>query len=291
MSSDQNIANLLGMARTAQLGGNHEEALGYFNRVLEIDPKISEAWVGKGKAAGWQSTLANLRLGEAIIAFGHAIATAEDPSKTATTTEVVDQMNRIVTALYSLARDQLVTYAALDNTWPSYLGQVGQMIDALDEVRKWEPQNRTTLENVVHLCKDNIEGYSFRDQYNNNMPAAHGITESYERMLRDRLNQAVSALQTIDSSYNAPSIEKKKADACFVVTATMGDFNHPHVTTLREFRDRWLLQQSWGQAFVDAYYRHGPGMAALIEKRPLLRALSLRLLVQPAALIARKRLS
>lgn len=278
------------MARTALLGGNQEEALGYFNRVLEIDPEFSEAWVGKGKAAGWQSTLANIRLGEAIIAFGHAIATADEGAKEHTTAEVVEELNRIVSALYSLARNQLETFPSLDDTWPSYLVQVGQMIDALEEARKWAPENRTTLENVVHLCKDNIEGYSFRDKFNNNMPFAYGINETYENLLRDRMAQAVETLQTIDGSYAPPSVEKRKADACFVVTATMGDFDHPNVTLLRRFRDAWILPRWWGPAFVNAYYRHGPRMAAVIENSPALRAASLRLIVRPAAWIARKKL-
>ena len=64
MASDGNIANLLGMAKTAAMGGNNQEALSYFNRVLEIDPTVSEAWMGKGAAAAWQSNLVNIRLPE-----------------------------------------------------------------------------------------------------------------------------------------------------------------------------------------------------------------------------------
>ena len=49
------ITNLLGLARTADVAGNDAEAETYYNRVLELDPTISEAWIGKGKSAGWQS--------------------------------------------------------------------------------------------------------------------------------------------------------------------------------------------------------------------------------------------
>jgi hypothetical protein len=52
-----NVATLIGMAKTAELGSNNAEALGYYNRALEIDPTIVDAWIGKGKAASWQSTL------------------------------------------------------------------------------------------------------------------------------------------------------------------------------------------------------------------------------------------
>ncbi|RVD55408.1 hypothetical protein EN828_25255 [Mesorhizobium sp. M2D.F.Ca.ET.185.01.1.1] len=287
---DNGVANLLGMARTATAGGNQQEALTYYNRVLEIDPTISEAWLGKGKAAGWQSSLANLRLPEALIAFNHAIATATEGARPSITNEVVGEVNRMVVALYRVAREHMMEYASLDNTWESYLVQVSQMIDALDNVRAWSPSDRTTLENIVHLCKDNIEGYSFRNKFNNNMPMALGISETYERLLRERMNQAAAAIRSMDGSYSPPSIEKKQAEACFVVTATMGDPQHPQVLLLRRFRDEWILKRRWGKAFVDFYSKVGPPLAAVIEGSKLLRRLSFILIVKPAARFAHSRL-
>ena len=282
MSEEEKLANLLGLARTAALGGNHEEALNYYNRVLEADPNLSDAWIGKGKAAGWQSTMANIRLNETLIAFNHAIATASAGSKESIIAEAVSEVNAIVVALYSLARGHLIEYASLDNTWPTYLGQVSQLLEALDRARDWDPQDRITLDNIVHLCKDNIEGYSFRDQFNNNVPVAYGITESYEALLRQRLDQAVQMIRASDESYAPPNIEKKKADACFVVTATMGDFNHPDVVLLRSFRDRWIMKRLWGPFFVRIYYWIGPLLAAIIERSSVLRAISYSTVVRPA---------
>ena len=237
VSSDANINNLLGMARTAELGGNTQEATNYYNRVLEIDPSIYEAWIGKGKAAGWQSSLVNFRLPEMTVAFTNAIGSAPPEAKEAVAKQAVDEANKIVVALYGIARNHLSEFASLDNAWPAYLSQIAQLLDTMEEVRTWLPANRDTLENIVHFCKDNIEGYSFRDQFNNNMPALHGITPQYEQLLRTKLESATSALIALDPTYAPPAIEKKSADACFVVTATMGDFNHPHVTLLRGLRD------------------------------------------------------
>ncbi|ESY03815.1 hypothetical protein X753_19800 [Mesorhizobium sp. LNJC399B00] len=291
MSSEENsVVNLIGMARTATAGGNQQEAFSYYNRVLEIDPTISEAWVGKGKAAGWQSSLANFRLNETLIAFSHALATTPEAAKTTVTNEVVGEVNAIVVALYRIARDHMVEYAALDNTWQSYLVHVSQMIDALDKARMWSPTDRTTLDNIVHLCKDNIEGYTFRDRFNNGIPVALGITDSYEQLLRSRMDQAVAAIRSIDGTYSPPVIEKKKADACFVVTATLGDYDHPKVVLLREFRDEWILKKWWGKAFIDTYYRIGPSLASVIKRSTLLRKISFLIVVRPAARFAHTRL-
>lgn len=289
MSVQENVANLLGMARTAEIGGNQQEALGYYNRVLEIDPTISDAWLGKGKAAGWQSTMANFRLNEALIAFNHAIANAPEGTSAARQVEVIDEVNKIVVALYNLSRGHLDEYASLDSIWPAYLTQVSQMLEALEAARQWDPTNRTTLDNIIHLCKDNIEGYSYRDQFNNNVPGVHGITPSYEALLRKRMDQAIETIRSIDPSYAAPVIEKKKAEACFVVTATLGDFNHPDVVLLRGFRDTWILKRPWGSRFVNLYYRVGPKIAALIETSSLLKAVSRRFVVKPAVWFATRK--
>lgn len=288
-AENSNVTNLLGMARTAELGGNSAEALSYYNRVLEIDPTVSEAWMGKGNAAVWQSNLMNIRIPEALIAFNHAIANAEADKKDTVTSEAVDNLNRAIVAIYGMARNHMIDFVNLDNSWPTYINQVAQLIDGLEAARQWKPLDRTTLENIIHLAKDNIEGYSYRDQYNNNMAASHSISAEYEKFLRERLDQAVEAIREIDPSFAPPAIEKKQADACFIVTATMGDFNHPDVILLRQFRDRWIRQRMGGNAFVAAYYRIGPTLASIIERNGPLRRLSYRYLVQPAVRFAKRR--
>jgi hypothetical protein len=284
---NQNIANLMGMARSAQLAGNQEEALSYFNRVLEADPTLSEAWMGKGKAAAWQSSLANIRTAEGVVAFGHAIATAPEAEKPTVTELAVEEMNRLVVTLYGMARRQLDQFVALPNMWAQYLGQVSQLITALEEVRIWSPHNRTTLENIVHLCKDNIEGISYNDPYDNNLSKAWHLSAEYEALLKSRLDAAVDALRLSDPAYSAPVIEKKQPAECFVVTATMGDADHPTVAVLRRFRDEWLTRRAWGRACMNQYYRLGPNLARRIAPSPFRRRVTYCLVVAPAARVAR----
>ena len=52
-----------------------------------------------------------------------------------------------------------------------------------------------------------------------------------------------------------------KGEYCFVATAAYGDYDHPHVRVLRDFRDQVLLTSAPGQAVVDAYYSVSPGPA------------------------------
>ncbi|MDR0234304.1 MAG: tetratricopeptide repeat protein, partial [Zoogloeaceae bacterium] len=102
------LSNLLGMARTASLAGNLSEAESYYNRVLELDPRNSEAWLGKGKSAAWQSSIANIRTNEMAIAFNHAIGTSDDTSRASVIESCVQEMNLVIVTLYSMANKQML---------------------------------------------------------------------------------------------------------------------------------------------------------------------------------------
>jgi len=55
---------------------------------------------------------------------------------------------------------------------------------------------------------------------------------------------------------------------CFIATAAFGYYSAPEVQALRAFRDRYLLTNSAGSAFVRWYYEHGPAAAAYIDAHP-----------------------
>jgi hypothetical protein len=282
------VVNLLGMARTASTAGNQAEAEIYFNRVLEIDPTISEAWIGKGKAAGWLSTIGHIRFSEMLVAFGHAIATAPDAQKEAQSRECLHEVNLLVVTVYGMARKHLIEFVALPNIWADYLAQVAEMLTTLEQALAWDPLDKITLENIVHLCKDNIEGINYRDQFDKNLPKVWFLSPDYERLIRQKLEFAAGALKALDPAYVAPVAQAKKADACFVVTATMGDEHHPTVMIMREFRDQWLVEKPGGKPFIAWYYVYGPLAANVIRDSPVLRKLCYAMVIWPAAWVARR---
>ena len=80
---------------------------------------------------------------------------------------------------------------------------------------------------------------------------------------------------------NGIKVQSQSSSNCFVITATMGDPYHPIVDEFRAYRDRKLLTNEFGKAFVSFYYKVGPYAASIISKSEILRKLSFSFFVNP----------
>lgn len=72
---------------------------------------------------------------------------------------------------------------------------------------------------------------------------------------RNYYNGNNSTLNSIHSKLN-PS-------GCYIATMAYGDYNHPQVLILRNFRDSYLEKREWGRIFIKYYYHYSP---KLVEK-------------------------
>ena len=93
------IDNFFHMANNAADAGNYKEAESYCNKILEINPKHSGAWLLKGKSAVWQSTIANTRLDECINCFTNAVDNASDDELSDIKLKVKEETETISKAL------------------------------------------------------------------------------------------------------------------------------------------------------------------------------------------------
>lgn len=73
---------------------------------------------------------------------------------------------------------------------------------------------------------------------------------------------------------------------CFVATATYGNYDHPFVRILRDFRDDTLAHTGWGRDFIAWYYDKSPALAAFISRHESARVVSYLLLAPLVAMAA-----
>ncbi len=71
------------------------------------------------------------------------------------------------------------------------------------------------------------------------------------------------------SNSTPTSIPKKESSLCFITTAVCKYFNKPddcyELTTLRDFRDKWLVLQPDGRKLVEEYYTIAPNIVRAVD--------------------------
>ena len=100
-----------------------------------------------------------------------------------------------------------------------------------------------------------------------------------ERRYNDRVSKEKEEERKRNES--SPSSSSSSSSNCFVVTATMGDANHPIVSDFRTFRDEHLLTNYFGKHFVSLYYKIGPYFASLIDKNIWLKKMTFEKFIKP----------
>lgn len=84
-----------------------------------------------------------------------------------------------------------------------------------------------------------------------------------------------------------PYVQKKAKGACYIATMAYGDYNHPQVIILRNFRDRVLDKSVPGRLFIKFYYKHSPGLVEILKNHKAVNVLIRKTLDQFIKLIRR----
>ena len=139
------INNYYMMAESAYDAGNQKEAENYCNKIIEIDPDNYKAWLLKGKAAGWQSTLRNIRIEESVSCFTKALDNAPDEDKDDIKKDVATEIKNLSKALIQLCCNNYSKYPSEDNA-----------VDIIENVRL------TEVYSLMLLAKCGVEAKDFK---------------------------------------------------------------------------------------------------------------------------------
>ena len=199
-----NVANLMEVAKVAANANNPKEAYDYYTKVLEYELRNTTAWVGKGEAAGWMSTVKDMRTTEMIAAFENAINYAPESDKPALRQHCADAILRVATACYSIASKHVVQFVQVGNTWPDYIRNSGLLRSALMIAHSYDPNNKTTIENIIHISADNIRGISYSPDGFGLLKKKFFVSPNYEAMLRAEIDEYRAKMYRLDPGFVKP---------------------------------------------------------------------------------------
>lgn len=70
------------------------------------------------------------------------------------------------------------------------------------------------------------------------------------------------------------------ADGCYIATMAYGNYDHPQVIELRNFRDQYLSKSVLGRSFIRIYYRYSPILVEKLRYKPKTNKIIRKLLDQ-----------
>ena len=287
-----NIANFVDLAEIAETLNNHEEAHKYWSKALECDSKNVMAWIGKGVAAGWQSTLAAPRITETMTCLRKALA-LKIPSPELVQKAVIGG-HGVAVRFFNLALQQCQGFQKKVEASSSGIGWVDWLLEEGSGDLAHNKQKAVEFANQAIAAID--LSYTVWHELDKTPQMALDIAVMCQNLIATKALKPVDVasyqglqakITTWGKQHDPQWNQKTKKSGCFVATATMGNYDHPTVLLLRVFRDECLAKRESGRRFISVYYQYGPWFADRIKASNLLRRMSFVFIVAPAACVAR----
>lgn len=97
---------------------------------------------------------------------------------------------------------------------------------------------------------------------NNNSDETFDELSKYLKESRSKLHYLSTGISTSTST-----------SSCFIATAAYSTSTHPDLDTFREFRDKNLMVNPFGQLLVNIYYKISPSIARYVNRKPMIKSL------------------
>ena len=86
-------------------------------------------------------------------------------------------------------------------------------------------------------------------------------------------------VSTYSASFSSSS-STKSSGACYIATMAYGDYDHPQVILLRQFRDNTLEKSAFGKWFIKNYYYYSPQLVEKLKEKKTVNIIIRKILNQ-----------
>jgi tetratricopeptide (TPR) repeat protein len=195
--------SLIMIAETALDGGNNQEAIDYYNKSIEKVLTNSDAWLGKGIATLYSSTLGDIKIMEAISYWKNAIKFATDQN--AMQRRVSTIINNTVLTFFPNIENHYAEFHDLKNSYTEFVQKFLLLENALSFAISIEGDNIIVLENGYDLCQKVITAHG---RYNKS-----GASTSFDKETNKTLNKLSKAIENATVPKELYEIEEKYVTA------------------------------------------------------------------------------
>jgi len=133
------------------------------------------------------------------------------------------------------------------------------------------------LVTAVNEAQEGFKNYNSFYELSSIVNSAYDVTTSMQSMdmvpnLKQSFQKNREALGSIRSQINAAtsrptSSSPSGSSGCYIATMAYGDYNHPQVMILRQFRDKVLDKSAFGKWFIKTYYYYSPKLVAKLKNK------------------------
>jgi len=195
--------SLIMIAETALEAGNNKEAIDYYNKSIEKNLNNSDAWLGKGIATLYSSTLGDIKIMEAISYWKNAIKFATEQS--AMQKRVSTIINNTVLTFYPNIENHYREFKDVKNSYTEFVEKFLLLENALSFAISVDENNQIILENGYDLCQKVITAYG---RYNKSGASTSFDAKTNESL--DKMNKLIEKLAVPKQLYE---IEEKYVNA------------------------------------------------------------------------------
>ena len=195
--------SLIMIAETALDAGNNKEAIDYYNKSIEKVLTNSDAWLGKGIATLYSSTLGDIKIMEAISYWKNAIKFATDQN--AMQRRVSTIINNAVLTFYPNIENHYREFKDVKNAYTEFVNKFLLLENALSFAISIDDDNLIVLENGYDLCQKVINAYG---KYNKS-----GASSSFDKETNEILNSLSKSIENLTVPKELYEIEKKYVDS------------------------------------------------------------------------------
>lgn len=200
------IKNYLELAKNAEESDNYEEAINYYNKAIEFDLKLPEAWFGKGHCSGWSGNLRIIKINEMVKNFKKALEYSNEEDKEAMAKRIAKSIDGCSFAVYKLSYNHTVEFATVNGTYQEHLHRSIDVLDALEYAHTLDPSSKHILDSLVKISENLLTPIRYKD-YDDNWGALKMDGGSQNKVNNIRIKYSTQ-LALLNPSY-ASEIEGK----------------------------------------------------------------------------------